>query len=234
MGLTTRPYNHSRYEITQAFLTRAFRIKHDLAGRPRDQGHTFAEKQWIYRSALQTPGPRDIISGLHVLLAGCLGLVMIVCALYFFEETVRHGQFCKQGPEVMCWAGAGSAMILGPYLCMVLVYVVGSIIKFSCSQVQRWQRPELYSGNTIEMTEDNIRQIGSQVAHSEERPSFLKELAGKLVVDDMDTIAPWRIVTPGHQFFPQLGDGGNSCHLLPKVRMPSTINTDQPSANIGS
>ena len=84
------------------------------------------------------------------------------------------------------------------------------------------------------MTEDNIRQIGSQVAHSEERPGFLKELAGKLVVDEMDTIAPWRMVTSGHHFLPQLGDGGKSCHLLPNVRMPSTINTDQPSANYGS
>ena len=156
---------------------------------------------------------------------------MIVCTLYFFEETIRHGQMCKQGPEVMCWAGAGSAMILGPYLGMVLIYVVGSIIKFGYSQVQRWKRPELYSDNTIEMTEDNIREIGSQVARSEERPSFLKQLAGKLVVDETDTIAPWDIVTPGHHFLPQLGDGGNSCHLFPKVRMLSTINADRPSAN---
>ena len=151
---------------------------------------------------------------------------MIVCAFYFFEETVRHREMCKQGPEVMCWAGAGSAMILGPYLGMVLIYVVGSIIKFSYLHVQRRQRPQIYSNNTIELTEDNIREIGRQVAHSEERPSFLKELARKLVADEMDTIASWRIATPGHHFLPQLGDGGSSCHLFPKVRMPSTPNAD--------
>jgi hypothetical protein len=164
---------------------------------------------------------------LHMILAWSLILVMIACMVFFIEELARLGQDAchlqdSSERKYMCLGGLASSVLLGPYLVMVLIYVVGSVIKFSFSQIRRCQRPEMYTDNMIEMTEANVREIGSQVAHNIETPSSLKTLS-KILTDGTDDIAQWDIVSSGHDILPQLGNRGNSCHLLPEVRIIAAI-----------
>lgn len=161
-----------------------------------------------------------ILYWLYVVVAWSVFLALLVCHVFFLLELLRFGgEACASQDSdlryIVCFIGMASTPLIAWWLIPGLLFAVGFLLFIALKQIRRYLRAKPYEDEMFELTDANIRQVGSQVASG----PALGSLKGmfKYIMSHMEEVPSGAVPRKNEDLLRHLANRGNSCHLFPDV-----------------